>query len=83
VALRCDNCDQSILPTDTVCWYCGKEITPQQTMVVEAPEMDKSTPSNEETPISLTAVSVFVLITLFTIILFIIVTDILASYSGG
>jgi uncharacterized membrane protein YvbJ len=72
-----------ILSTDTVCWHCGKEITPQQTTAKESPEIENSTLPDEDRPISLTAVSVFALITLTTIILFIIVTNVLALYSAG
>ena len=77
MALRCDKCDQTILPTDSVCWHCGQELKPGQSHKVEKP--DESVVVEERATISLTAVSVFALLTLITIILFILVTNALAN----
>ena len=70
-----------ILPTDTVCWHCGKELKPTETIVSAVPETDVAAVTTESRPISLTAVSIFALITLITIILFILVTNLLAGYT--
>ena len=80
MALKCDNCDQTILPTDTVCWHCGKELKPGKAVVTDAPELSETMPEHDTT-ISITAVSIFALITLITILLFIITTTLLANYT--
>ena len=77
MTLHCDNCEQTVLPTDTVCWHCGQELKPSQNNVVEKP--NKPVAGEEKEAISLTAVSVFALLTLITIILFILVTNALAN----
>jgi hypothetical protein len=82
VDLKCENCNQPILPTDTVCWHCGKELKPRQVVADDVPEPSDSLPEHN-TPISITAVSIFALITLITILLFIITTTLLASYTPG
>lgn len=81
MALKCANCDQIILPTDTVCWHCGKELKTTQIKVSEEPEVADSMVPEENNPISITAVSIFALITLITILLFILTTTLLANYT--
>lgn len=78
MALKCANCDQTILPTDTVCWHCGQELKPGQDAGSSAPKTNDSV-VEEGNGISLTAVSIFALITLITILLFIIITYALAG----
>ena len=78
MALTCDNCDQMILPTDTVCWHCGKELEPRQDT-----QLSELVVAEESDSISITAVSIFALITLITILLFILVTNGLARYTPG
>jgi hypothetical protein len=68
-----------ILPTDSVCWHCGKELKPAKTTINATPETDDTAVTTESIPISLTAVSIFALISLITILLFILVTTILAG----
>lgn len=80
VMLTCKNCGQTILPTDTVCWHCGQELTPIKSQ--PAPDkLELGEPGTTENngAISITAVSIFTLITLITILLFIIVTNALAG----
>lgn len=84
MTITCENCEQTILPTDTVCWHCGRELTPTKALPPqEKVETGEPTPSENDGPISITAVSIFGLITLITIILFIIVTNALAHYPVG
>jgi uncharacterized OB-fold protein len=83
MTLQCDNCNQTILPTDTVCWHCGKELTPAKIeRKTKVPVTDSTRPETSE-PISITAVSIFALITLLTILLLIVVTNALSAYSAG
>ena len=49
----------------------------------EKPEADLAAAPENDDPISITAVSIFALITLVTIILFIVVTNVLAHYPPG
>ncbi len=77
VTVHCDNCGQTVLPTDTVCWHCGQELQPGPSNAVEKPS--KPNADGEKEAISLTAVSVFAFLTLITIILFILVTNALAN----
>jgi uncharacterized membrane protein YvbJ len=74
MTLTCENCGQMILPTDTVCWHCGKELELRQDT-----QRSESVTAKESDSISITAVSIFTLITLITILLFIIVTNALAG----
>lgn len=82
MVLKCDNCNQTILPTDTVCWHCGRELNPGQAVAADVPDESKMMPEHD-TMISITAVSIFTLITLITILLFVIITTLLASYTPG
>lgn len=73
-----------MLPTDTVCWHCGREVTPTKTVSTqEKPEAGSTAAPENDEPISITAVSIFALITLVTIVLFIVVTNVLAHYPPG
>lgn len=78
MTLKCGHCNQTILPTDSVCWHCGNELKSQQAQE-QPPEKRPGNVSEERQPISITAVSVFALITLITIILFIVVTNALVN----
>ncbi|MCZ7674522.1 MAG: hypothetical protein M5U34_49045 [Chloroflexi bacterium] len=37
MTLRCKNCDQTILPSDVVCWHCGYELAPIEMAAGEQP----------------------------------------------
>ncbi|MFO7680737.1 MAG: hypothetical protein R6X34_11855 [Chloroflexota bacterium] len=77
MTLRCKNCDQVILAADTVCWHCGRELEPTET-----PSQVQSGAAAEAEAVerSLTAVSVFALLTLMTILLLWLATQVLSRY---
>lgn len=78
MTLRCKNCDQVILATDTVCWHCGRELQPTETpSQVQSGAVSREV---EEAKRSLTAVSVFALLTLMTIVLLWLATQVLSRY---
>lgn len=83
MTLHCENCTQTILPTDTVCWHCGWELKPIQAQENEQVKTDEPSVPADNGAISITAVAIFTFITLTTLLLLIIVTNILAQYPGA
>ncbi len=71
VNLRCENCGQAVLPTDTVCWQCGWKLA--------ATAVDRRV-VDEERPLSVTAVAVYAALSLFIILALLVVFSILGSY---
>ncbi len=72
--LRCENCGQTVLPTDTVCWQCGWKLP------VQAGDGQASLTIEGERPISVTAVSAYAGLALLTILLLLVVLKALGSY---
>ena len=69
--LRCKNCGQPVLPTDSVCWQCGWKLA--------APAVGGQTGDGER-PLPITAVAVYAALTLLLILLLLLVFSLLASY---
>lgn len=67
--LSCPNCDQMVLPTDTVCWHCGYQLPRQPGKSVPQSENQVSTTTLEAS--SLSAVFVYGTVTALIIITFV------------
>ncbi len=80
MTLRCKNCDQTILPSDVVCWHCGYELAPIEMAAGEQPNEPPLFEEPDIPGVSLTAVSFYALLTLATILLLVLTTRALAQY---
>ena len=57
MASSCPNCNQSVLPTDTICWHCGYQLTAQSKKSSVSAEGETAVTLTE--PFSLSAVMVY------------------------
>lgn len=67
--LSCPNCDQMVLPTDTVCWHCGYQLPRQPAKPAPQSENQASTTTLEASPLS--AVFVYGTVTALIIVMFV------------
>ncbi|MCA9873940.1 MAG: hypothetical protein KC441_09800 [Anaerolineales bacterium] len=73
--LHCENCGQSVLPTDTICWHCGWRLPTRPgdgAAALAVPEAAQ--------PFSLTAVAAYAGLTALIILLLLVVFRALGSY---
>ena len=64
MARHCVNCEQPILPTDTVCWHCGYSLPKEEPAPPPHPKGVLGQSTEEAAPLSLTSISVYSVITL-------------------
>lgn len=76
---RCENCGQTVLPTDSVCWQCGWR-PPAQVKAASSTANQTAVTAEAETPISVTAVSVYATLTLLIILLLLLLFNALGKY---
>lgn len=70
--MRCENCGQTVLTSDTVCWHCGWALSPPDS----PPKTSKPTARKQPAPdISLPAIAIFGITTLLiALLLFLVMT---------